>query len=139
MPELFELTELVSLMQIPEFDAFTAQLLRELTTIEIRNEVGAAVYDAFTDLSPFKGLALAVAKRAALNPTGVRSSSASVDDYTENITFAAETLYDVELTDADRDRIGRIVGRLLGRSSEAFTIRPAGRADTVLRSAWPRC
>lgn len=121
-PDLFELGELVSLMQLPEFDTATAELLRDLVRIEIRLAVGPATYDAMTDVTAFKGIALAAAKRAARNPDGLRSKTRQIDDYSETDTFASETLVDVELTESERDRIDRI----MGRSGGAFTIRPVG-------------
>lgn len=132
MPQLFETRELVSLMQREEFDTDTAELIRELVTIEIRNAVGPTDYDAMTDVSQFKGIALSVAKRAAGNPEGLRSRQRSIDDYSETETYASETLVDVELTELEFGRIDRI----LGRSTGAFTIRPAGIPDHRARR-WP--
>lgn len=121
MADLFELPELVSWLQVPEFDAATATLVRDLVTSEIRTYVGPSAYDAMTDLTALKAVALAAARRAVLNPSGLRSTQ--IDDYSE--TFATETLGDVELTEAERERIDRI----LGRASGAFTVRPAGIPD----------
>ena len=73
MADLFTLEQLGSFMQVPEFDTVTLELARELTTIAIREEVGPVTYDALTDLSPFKPIALAVAKRLVSNPDGLRS------------------------------------------------------------------
>lgn len=123
MPNLFELPELVSWLQVPEFDTATATLVRDLVTSEIRAHVGSSTYDALTDLSPYKAIALAAAKRAVLNPSGLRSTQ--IDDYSE--TFATETLGDVELTEAEQNRIDRI----LGRAGGAFSIRPAGTPDST--------
>lgn len=135
MPELFQIGELVSLMQRSEFDTATGELLRELVTIEIRNAVGPAAYDAMTDVTAFKALALSVAKRAAGNPEGLRSRQRSIDDYSETDTYATETLFEVELTDSDRARIDRI----MGRDGGAFTIRPAGQPDCLpWAPAWRR-
>ena len=121
MPDLFALPELVSYLQVSEFDTATATLARDLVTTEIRLYVGAAAYDLMSDVSAFKGIALAAAKRVLLNPAGLRS--AQIDDYSE--TFATETFGDAQLTDAEKARIDGI----LGRAGEAFTIRPAGTPD----------
>lgn len=130
MPDLYSIPDFVSYLQVPQYDTYTATLVRDLVTAEIRREVGPAVYDALADLTSFKGLALAVAKRAVLNPTGLRSQQRQVDDYSRTDTFATETLVDVELTEAERARIDRI----LGRSGGAFTVRPYGQPDTCYPS-----
>lgn len=130
MPDLFTIPDLVSFLQVPEFDTYTATLVRRLVTAEIRREVGPATYDALTDLSSFEGLALTVAKRAVLNPAGLRSVARQVDDYSRTDTYATETLGDVELTDAEKARIDRI----LGRNAGAFTVRPYGQPDTCFPS-----
>jgi hypothetical protein len=117
---LFDLPELVSYMQVPELDTLTATLARDLATAEIRLEVGTATYDLLTDVSAFKGVALSVAKRIVLNPSGLRSTAQQIDDYSETNTYAAESLGEAVLTDAERDKIARIMGRTSG-----FTIRPA--------------
>lgn len=130
MPELFTIPDLVSLMQVPQFDTYTATLVRRLVTKEIRREVGPAVYDAMADVSDFEGLALAVAKRSVLNPAGMRSIARQVDDFSRTDTFATETLLDVELTEADKERISQILGRATG----AFTVRPYGQPDTCFPS-----
>lgn len=123
MADLFTREELASYLQIPEVDNATTDLLLALVTTEIRTAVGGSDYDAMVDADQlrFKGVALEAVKRCYLNPSGLRS--ASIDDYSE--TFATETFGGVELTEVERDRIDRI----LGRSSGAFTIRPAGEVD----------
>jgi hypothetical protein len=128
--DLFTLAEFRAFLQVAEFDAATAVLARELATQEIRLEVGAAVFDALTNRSAFKAIALAVAKRTVINPGGLRSTSQQIDDYTESRTWAAEVIGDAELTESERARIGRI----LGRTGGAFTIRPVGRPDVPSRT-----
>lgn len=125
MPELFTLEEFVSYLQIPEFDRATADLARDLATTEVRLAVGAQAFDAMSDVSAFKAIALASAKRAVTNPSGLRSTS--IDDYSE--TYATESLGEAYLTADELARIDRIVGR----HSAAFTIRPYGRPDPVRR------
>jgi hypothetical protein len=114
-PDLFTLPEFVSYLQVSEFDTATAALARELATAEIRYEVGAARYDALTDVSAFKRIALDLAKRSVTNPSGLRSTS--IDDYSE--TYATESLAGGGLTQAEKDRIAEI----LDGTSGAFTIR----------------
>lgn len=127
MADLFSLSELASYLQVPEVDNATADLLLSLVTAEIRAYVGGSTYDALldADLLAFKGIALEAAKRAYLNPSGLRS--ASIDDYSE--TFAAETITGVELLPGEQDRLDRY----LGRSAGAFTIRAAGAPDCPTR------
>lgn len=125
---LFTLEEFASYLQNPDIDQGAAGLARELATTEIRLAAGAAVYDALDDVSGFKAVALAVAKRVVLNPSGLRSTS--IDDYSE--TYASESLAAAYLTDEERQRIDLV----LGRSSTAFTIRPYGSPD---RTGFRRC
>ncbi|MFF0823054.1 hypothetical protein ACFYUR_22055 [Micromonospora haikouensis] len=117
MADLFELTQLASYMQ-SDLDQASAELARALTTALIRAEVGAARYDAMTDLSPFLPVALEVARRALLNPGGIRSEQ--VDDY--SVTYAAEVLGGATLTEDERARVLAAAGIA---PSGAFTIRPA--------------
>lgn len=132
MPDLFGLGELASYLQVPEVDNATADLLLDLVTAEIRAYVGGSTYDTLTDadLAAFKGIALEAARRSYLNPDGVRTASSSIDDYQESKTYASETFGGIDLTDTERNRIDRI----LGRSGGAFTIRPAGVPDCP---SWP--
>ncbi|MGI5144797.1 hypothetical protein ACQEVC_45520 [Plantactinospora sp. CA-294935] len=126
------------LFTLPELDAYTQQtvppatgaLVLALVTTLIRNEVGPTVYDALTDVSMLKPVALDVAKRMLLNPGGMRSRSRQIDDYTETNTYASETLSGIGLTDAEREQIRDALG--LGTSG-AFTIRPYG------APSWARC
>lgn len=127
------------LFTLPELDAYTQStvpadtgaLVLALVTIAIRSEVGADTYDALTDVSPLKPIALDLARRMLLNPGGIRSTSRQIDDYTETNTYASETLLPADLTEADRDRIRRALGL---RTSGAFTIRPG--APTRYRCCW---
>lgn len=120
MAELFTREELASYAQRDVNNA-TADLLLALVTVEIRDHVGETAYDAMSDAGRlrFKGIALEAVKRSMLNPDGVRQFSSTIDDYSEARTYASETFGGLELTEAERSRIDRI----LGRSSSAFTIR----------------
>lgn len=124
MPVLFELPQLASYMQTSELDAASAALARDLVTSLIRTEIGAARYDALTDLSPFLPVALEVARRVLLNPGGVRSEQ--VDDY--SVTYATEFVGGAALTEAERQLV-RAAGGLA--SSGAFTIRPGAPIQPV--------
>lgn len=135
MPDLYTNLEFVRYLQVDEFDAPTAVLARDLVTAEIRFEVGPATYDALADVSAFKGIALAAAKRVVSNPEGLRSRARTIDDYSETDTYATETLGDAGLTDTERARIDRILGR---SSGAAFTIRPAGAPDRRCEPLWLR-
>jgi hypothetical protein len=110
VPEIFTLDELGTLTG--ETDAARLTLSRQLATILIRNEVGAARYDALADLTPFKVLALEVASRA-LPPRGVRSEA--IDDY--RVTYDGSSL---SLTADECAQLAGLVGR-----SRAFSIVPA--------------
>lgn len=119
MPDLFELTKLVTLMQRPSLSTDIAELAREMATTEIRNHIGPTVYDAYTDLSPFTNIALQVAKRVVFNPEGFRKEK--VDDYEYEI--AIENLQPPELTKSEMESLDKIVRKLAGRS-RAFSITP---------------
>ncbi|MFY1588989.1 hypothetical protein ACN267_31365 [Micromonospora sp. WMMD734] len=118
MADLFTLEQLASYMQ-QDLDQASAELARALTTALIRAEVGAARYDALTDLSPFLPVALEVARRTLLNPAGIRSEQ--IDDY--SVTYAAEVIGGPALTESERAQVLAAAGI---RASGAFTIRPAG-------------
>ena len=121
MAGLFTRGEFASYLQIPGVDDATTDLLLDLVTTEIRLYVGGETFDALGDAGQqqFKGIALEVAKRSYLNPSGVRQRSNAIDDYQESETFASETFGGVLLTESEQARIDRI----LGRSAGAFTIR----------------
>lgn len=119
MADLFGLEQLASYMQ-SDLDQASASLARDLATSLIRSAVGAAAFDALTDLTPFLPLALEVARRVLLNPAGSRSES--VDDY--SVTYAAEFVGGAALTDAERALVRALAG--VEPSTAAFTIRPAG-------------
>ena len=123
MADLFTLEQLASYMQ-SDLDTASADLALSLATALIRGEVGAARYDALTDLSPLLPVALEVARRVLLNPTGVRSEQ--IDDY--SVTYATEFVGGAVLTDAERAQVRRLLG-LAPRG--AFTITPAGSPPPV--------
>ncbi|PWR08579.1 hypothetical protein DKT68_15290 [Micromonospora acroterricola] len=124
MPVLFELEQLASYMQTDGLDAASAALARDLAAALIRAEVGAARYDALSDLSPFLPVALEVARRVLLNPGGVRSEQ--VDDY--SVTYATEFVGGAALTESEAARVRAAAGMA---SSGAFTIRPAAPVQPV--------
>lgn len=126
--------EVLALFTLEELDAWvqatvapaTGALVLELVTTVIRNEIGADRYDALTDLSPLKLIALDVARRMQRNADGRRSTSEQIDDYTTTVTYASETLQPPVLTSDDIDGIWRALGV---RRTGAFTIRPSYVAD----------
>lgn len=134
MADLFTLPELDAWAQTSVPEA-TGTLVLELVTTLIRSEVGAARYDALTDLSPLKPVALDVARRMIRNADGRRSVASQVDDYSETVTYASETLAAPFLTDDDVTRLWAALGV---RQSGAFTIRPGARAAVMrcARSWW---
>jgi hypothetical protein len=73
-----------------------------------------------------KAVALEAAKRFFSNPGGLRERA--IDDYRE--VYASETLAGLALTDAEVATLRRLVGQ----TSAAFSIRPAGPAATVYPS-----
>ncbi|AXH89411.1 hypothetical protein [Micromonospora aurantiaca] len=123
MADLFELTQLASYMQ-QDLDQASAELARSLATSLIRAEVGSARFDALSDVSVFLPVALEVARRALLNPGGVRSEQ--VDDY--SVTYATEFVGGAALTEEERALVRAAAGV---PSGGAFTIRPAGSRPSV--------
>lgn len=119
MPELFELTQLVTFMQRPSLQLDIAELARTMATIEIRNHIGGIKYDAYTDVTPFFTFALKLARRVVFNPEGYRSEK--VDDYEYQI--ATEDLVPPELTESEKETLDAIVAKLEGRG-RAFSITP---------------
>jgi hypothetical protein len=118
---LFTLAELDAWAQTT-IDPGTGALVLELVTTAIRGIIGADRYDALTDLAPLKLVALDVARRMIRNADGRRSTAHQIDDYSETVTYASETLQPPSLTDADIDAIWVALGV---RRGGAFTIRPA--------------
>lgn len=116
MADLFTLAELATYMQVDSLPEASATLARELATAQIRAAVGPARFDALTDTTLLKPLALEVARRSLLNPTGLRSEQ--IDDY--SVTYASETVAGGLLA-AELEWLRRLLG---GRAS--FEIRPAG-------------
>ncbi|MGC5033074.1 hypothetical protein [Micromonospora sp. DT229] len=137
MPDLFTRSELEAYPPPVSVPEETAALVLSLVTAEIRAVVGADRYDRLTDLSPLKAVALALARRMVDHPGGRRSTSRSVDDYTETDTWAVESLAPAELTAGEVERIRRAVGLPTGG---AFTIRPGAPVrPAACGPAWRRC
>jgi len=107
-PELFTAAELRTFMNKPDLSDDAAALALALATVEIRNLVRPAVYDALTDVTAFKGIALRLGKAFAYNPNGHKSEK--IDDY-EYVNHAADSAGPLYLTDAEIDRIGKLLGR----------------------------
>lgn len=120
--DLFTDAELAAYLQVPvdSLDEDTVALLRELAGIDIVNLIGEARFLA-RGAAAFKGCALAHAKGGYTNPTGLRSKTHSIDDYSETEVFATETTSGV-----DRDAFEACVRRAAGIKG-AFTIVPGPR------------
>jgi hypothetical protein len=123
---LFTQPELVLWAPSAGVNEATYNLVLELVTTAIRGEVGASRYDALTDLAPLKLLALDLGRRMLRNAAGMRSETRQLDDFSKTVTYASETLQPPDLTEADIERLWRVLGV---RTAGAFTIRPAGTPD----------
>lgn len=117
--ELFTIEELAAYLQVPveDLDPVTVALLRGLAGTEIVNLIGQVRFEA-RGAAAFKPCALAYAKGDYTNPTGLRSKTHSIDDYSETEVFATETTSGV-----DRGSFEACVRRAAGIRG-AFTIVP---------------
>lgn len=115
--DLFTLEELAAYLQVPadSLDEATVELLRNLAGTDIVNLIGEARFLA-RGAAAFKGCALAHAKADYTNPSGLRSRTHSIDDYSETDVYATETT-----TGVDRDSFEACVRRAAGLS-RAFSI-----------------
>lgn len=104
MADIFTIEELRVFAQKPDLDSMLATLTRELVTTWIRSEAGGTVYDALTDLLPFKPMALIVARSLLVNPDDVASEA--IDDYRVQYRSASDGL-----TDAECAAIQALIGR----------------------------
>lgn len=117
--DLFTIEELAAYLQVPvdSLDEATVSLLRDLAGQDIVNLIGEERFLA-TGAAAFKGCALAHAKADYTNPTGLRSRTESIDDYSETEVYATETT-----TGVDRSGFEACVRRAAGLRG-AFTIVP---------------
>ena len=120
--DLFTLEELAAYLQVPaeSLDEDTVELLRNLAGTDIVNLIGKQRFLA-RGAAAFKGCALRHAKADYTNPTGLRSRTHSIDDYSETEVFATETTAGV-----DRGAFEACVRRAAGMRG-AFTIVPGAR------------
>ena len=108
---LFELTELASWPAMSDIDTATATLIRELVTAQVRNAAGHRRFDALTDMSALKPIALDLAGRMLDNPQGLRSHQEQVGAVSETNTYSTEALVvGARLSREERDEIRRLVG-----------------------------
>jgi hypothetical protein len=114
-PALFTVAELRTIMGNPSLSEDTANLALSLVTIEIRRIVGPATYDALTDVTAYKLIALQLAKRIVFNPTVLKSER--VDDYEYTVDSGA--IGAAELTADEIERILKIAGK-----GGPFSIKP---------------
>lgn len=120
--DLFTAEELAAYLQVPvdSLDEATVGLLRDLAGQDIVNIIGVDRFEA-RGAAAFRGCALAHAKADYTNPTGLRSRTHSIDDYSETEVFATETTSGV-----DRGSFEACVRRAAGMRG-AFTIVPGAR------------
>ncbi len=120
--DLFTLDELAAYLQVPaeSLDEDTVKLLRDLAGQDIVNLIGERRFLA-RGAAAFKACALMHAKADYANPTGLRSRTHSIDDYSETEVFALETT-----TGVDRGSFESCVRRAAGIRG-AFTIVPGAR------------
>lgn len=117
--DLFTLEELAAYLQVPaeSLDEDTVELLRDLAGADIVNLIGEKRFLA-KGAAAFKACALMHAKADYTNPTGLRSYTESIDDYSETKVYATETT-----TGVDRSGFEACVRRAAGIRG-AFTIVP---------------
>lgn len=113
---LFDLRHLQLYLADDTITAEVGKFAHDLIASDIRNAIGAARYDALTDLSVLRSIALEVARRRGMNPGGLRSEA--IDDYT--VQYASESIGGSLLT---VDEIRRL-RRAAGIRSGAFSITP---------------
>jgi hypothetical protein len=82
----------------------TYTLIEKKIGVEIVNQIGQARFDEVGE-AVFFSVALDMAKRLFTNPSGLRSQQGTIDDYTEILTFASETVTSFEVS---RDEVRRI-------------------------------
>ena len=117
--DLFTLEELAAYLQVPvdSLDEATVELLRDLAGQDVVNLIGEDRFLA-RGAAAFKACALMHAKGGYTNPSGLRSYTESIDDYSETRVFASETVSGV-----DRSGFEACVRRAAGLRA-AFTIVP---------------
>jgi hypothetical protein len=108
---LFTKDDLAAFLQVDPsaIDEGTYLLLERKVRVEIINAVGQARFDA-TDESRFFSVALDMAKRLFTNPSGLRSQQGTIDDYTQILTYASETVTSFEVSRDESRRIRRAAG-----------------------------
>jgi hypothetical protein len=94
----------------------TYTLIEKKIRVEIVNLIGQASFDAAGE-EVFFSVALDMAKRLFTNPSGLRSQQGTIDDYTQILTYASET---VTSFDVSRDEVRRI--RKAAGLGSAFSI-----------------
>lgn len=117
--DLFTIEELAAYLQVPveSLDEATVSLLRDLAGQDIVNLIGEKRF-LEKGAAAFKACALMYAKASHANPTGLRSRTHSIDDYSETEVYATETT-----TGVDRGGFEACVRRAAGVRG-AFTIVP---------------
>lgn len=105
---IFTREELATYLQVDlaDISTDTSNLLNTLVTTEIVNTIGQARFDA-VDVARFLAVGLDMAKRMHVNPKGLRSTQASIDDYSTTNTYASETIVSTQATADEQRRIRR--------------------------------
>jgi hypothetical protein len=108
---LFTKDDLAAFLQVDpsSIDEGTYLLLERKVRVEIVNVIGQVRFDA-TDQARFFSVALDMAKRMYINPTGLRSEQGTIDDYTRTLTYASESVTSFEVSGDEQRRIRRAAG-----------------------------
>ncbi|MEU5156752.1 hypothetical protein [Glycomyces sp. NPDC021274] len=116
---LFTKDQLAAYLQVDpaSIPDVTYTVIEEKVRAEIINLVGQTRFDNAGE-AKFFSVALDMAKRMYTNASGLRSRQETIDDYTQTLTYASETVAPFEPTLDEQRRIRRAAG-LKG----AFSIR----------------
>lgn len=103
---LFTKDDLAAFLQVEasSIPDATYTLIEKKIRVEIVNLISQASFDAAGE-AVFFSVALDMAKRLFSNPSGLRSQQGTIDDYTEILTFASETVTSFEVS---RDEVRRV-------------------------------
>jgi hypothetical protein len=115
---LFTKDDLAAFLQVDAslISEATYTLIEKKIRTDIVNQIGQSNFDDVGE-SVFFSIALDMAKRLFTNPSGLRSQQGTIDDYTEILTFASETVTSFEVS---RDEVRRI--RKAAGLGNAFSI-----------------
>jgi hypothetical protein len=108
---LFSREDLAAFLQVDPsaIDEGTYLLLERKVRVEIINLVGQTRFDTAGE-APFFSVALDMAKRLYQNASGLRSEQKTIDDYTQTLTYASETVAPFDTSADEQRRIRRAAG-----------------------------